>query len=306
MLDINKLKLITLCENTAASTSFLGEWGLSVLVVVEDRYKLLFDTGLGQTLLYNADAFGIDLCGIEGVVLSHGHNDHTGGLKSLLRRVNSWQPENGLEIYCHPDAVNSKYVKHSQDTGYNYAGIPFRLEELENWGGRFKYSKEPVWLSENIVCSGEIPMTNSVETVTEICYLKNDTGFHSDPVLDDQALYITTNLGIIVILGCSHRGIINSVQYARQVTGMEKVYMVIGGTHLVKASQERLDFTISQLKAMGVEKIGVSHCTGMKSSAYLSNHFPDNAFIYNNAGTMITYDNGQLQTEVKIIKKKGA
>jgi len=295
MIDINKLKISTLCENSVADSYYLGEWGFSAFINIDNKYKLLFDTGMGRAILPNADALGIDLSAIEGILLSHGHDDHTGGLRLLLERIHYLKPEKKFEILCHPDAVKPKYVRHSPEQDYYYAGIPFNLEELEKYGAKFKYSKKPVWLTENIVSSGEIPMTNNLEQVTEICYLKDNGNFYSDPVLDDQALFIITNLGLVVILGCAHRGMINTIQHAREVTGVKDVYMVIGGTHLVKASKERLDFTISQMEEMGIQKIGVSHCTGLRSAAYFCNYFSETTFFYNNAGTVIKFDNQKMQ-----------
>jgi 7,8-dihydropterin-6-yl-methyl-4-(beta-D-ribofuranosyl)aminobenzene 5'-phosphate synthase len=295
MLDLNKLQISTLCENSVTAVNFLGEWGLSVLISIGDQYKLLFDTGHGRTILHNADVLGINLSDIEGIVLSHGHNDHTGGLKSVLERIHYLQPDKKIDILCHPEAVKPKYVKNSIEKDFYYAAIPFSLDELERWGAKFKYSKTPTWLTENIASSGEIPLVNNVEQVTEICYLKDNDHFYADPVVDDQALFIITNLGLIVILGCAHRGMINTIQHARKVTGVAEVYMVMGGTHLVSASKERLDFTISQLKEIGVRKIGLSHCTGLRSAAYFDNHFPNTAFFYNNAGTVLTFKNQQLQ-----------
>ena len=295
MIDINKLKISTLCENSVADSYYLGEWGFSAFISIDNNYSLLFDTGMGRAILPNAEALGIDLSSIEGITLSHGHDDHTGGLRSVLKQIHYFKPDKNIKIICHPDAVKPKYVRHSPQEDYYYAGIPFNLKELEKYGANFTYSKKPTWLNESIVSSGEIPMTNDVEKVTEICYLKDNGNFYSDPVLDDQALIINTNLGLVIILGCAHRGIINTIQHAREVTGTKEIYMVIGGTHLAKASKKRLDFTISQLKEIGIKKIGVSHCTGLKSAAYFCNHFDESTFFYNNAGTVISFADQKIR-----------
>ena len=295
MIDVNALKISTLCENSVADSYFLGEWGFSAFIEIGNQYSLLFDTGMGRAILPNAEALGIDLSSIEGIVLSHGHDDHTGGLRPVLKRIHYYEPEKKIKIICHPDAAKPKYVRRSPQEDYYYAGIPYNLKELEKYGAIFTYSKEPTWLTKNIVSSGEIPMTNDVEEVTEICYLKDNGHFYSDPVMDDQALFIITNLGLVVILGCAHRGTINTIEHARKVTGVKEIYMVIGGTHLTGASIKRLDFTISRMKEIGIKKIGVSHCTGLRSAAYFCNQLDKTTFFYNNAGTVISFRDKKIQ-----------
>ena len=101
MIDIDKLKISTLCENSVEDSYYLGEWGFSVFISINNKYSLLFDTGMGRALLPNADALGIDISGIEGIVLSHGHDDHTAGLRQLLKRIHYLKPDKKIEILCH-------------------------------------------------------------------------------------------------------------------------------------------------------------------------------------------------------------
>jgi len=165
--------------------------------------------------------------------------------------------------------------------------VPFPMESAESAGASFKLTNEPVWISENIVTSGEIPMITEYETIDPILYIKEKDEFKPDPLWDDQALFIKSEKGLVVILGCAHRGIINTIKHAQKLTGVESVYAVIGGTHLLGASSQRLDLTIAELLSSGIQRLGVSHCTGLPVSAILAQTFGE-AFFFNNAGTRIT------------------
>jgi len=288
MIDPAKLRLTTLSENTAAWLWLLGEWGLSVLVEAEGL-NVLMDTGLGFSVVYNADALGIDLATVDKMVLSHGHMDHTGGLRYVLEKMHLKRRDTEIEIVAHPEVWGAKYIRHPGDREYSFRGIPFQKLELEErQGARFRHSREPVWLTEDIVFSGEVPMLNDYESVVDICFLKEGDSFIPDPVHDGAALYIRTELGLVIILGCAHHGTINTIHHAQKLAGIEEVYMVIGGTHLIKASEYQMSSTIGELKRIGVKRLGVSHCTGMKSSLRLAQEFGD-VFFFNNAGTVVTF-----------------
>ncbi|MBM3143304.1 MAG: MBL fold metallo-hydrolase, partial [Chloroflexi bacterium] len=131
-----EIKLTTLSENTAGRVSLLAEWGLSILVEVDD-YKVLLDTGLDISAARNAAILGINLSEIDKIVLSHGHRDHTGGLRHVL---NAMRKE--IEVIAHPDIWASKYSR-TFSKQEQYAGIPFPREALENWGASFSLTKEP-------------------------------------------------------------------------------------------------------------------------------------------------------------------
>jgi 7,8-dihydropterin-6-yl-methyl-4-(beta-D-ribofuranosyl)aminobenzene 5'-phosphate synthase len=263
-----------------------------------DGMNLLMDTGLGYSTVHNAEAMGFDLSSVDKILLSHGHMDHTGGLRDVLERMrftvghsNFLEKREGeIEIIAHPDMWGPKYILHPGDRRHSFRGVPFqRLELEERQGARFRHSSEPVWLSEDIVWSGEIPMVNDFEKGTAICYLKEgENEFVHDPVNDDAAVYIKTELGLVVILGCAHHGTINTLHHAQQLTGMDEVYMVVGGTHLVRSSEYQLSSTIAELKKLDVKRVGVSHCTGMQESIRLGWELGD-AFFFNNAGTVVSF-----------------
>jgi len=274
------IKLTTLAENTAGIPGLLGEWGLCILVEV-DNYKVLLDTGLDTSAAYNAAVMGIDLSAVDRIVLSHGHRDHTGGFQRVLNAVRK-----KIEVIAHPDIWAAKYSR-TFSKREQYAGILFARKALEGWGASFRLTAEPVWITDNIVTSGEITMKTEYEKIDPDLFVKENGELRPDPLRDDQALIIKSPNGLIVILGCGHRGMINTIHHARKVTGMERTHMVIGGTHLIHASREQMDLTIADLKKLGIEKIAVSHCTGLPAAARLFQEFGD-SFSFNNAGSVIT------------------
>lgn len=273
-----EIKVTTLSENTA-TTACLAEWGLSMLVEV-DGMKILFDTGSGIAAVHNAHILGVDLTAVDKIVLSHGHYDHTGGILEVLRIAGQ------TEIIAHPDVWARKYG--AMESGpQRYVGIPFLREALEVMGASFNLSTEPVKLSNKIMTTGEIPMVNDYEIVENYLFVKEGEELKQDKLNDDLAMIIDTELGLVIILGCSHHGIVNTLRHAMKITGKELIYAAIGGTHLVHASKERLEKTAAALKEMGVQYLGVSHCTGFASSADLAREFGERFFL-NNAGTRLT------------------
>ncbi len=305
MIDLKKLRLATLSENTAKWLWLIGEWGWSMCVEA-DGLKLLFDAGLNISAARNAAVMGIELKTIGRMLLSHGHMDHTGGLRDVLQRMGAEKgrscfydrQEHRVEIIAHPDVWGPKYVKYPEAAEYCFRGVPFQKVELEErQGALFNESREPIWVDEDIVWSGEIPMKNDFEKIAPICFLKkttdaaldDDAGFEPDPIHDDAALYLRTERGLVIILGCAHHGMINTIHHAQQLTGMEKIHMVVGGTHLISASEHQMEETLRELKRLKVAKVGVSHCTGFESSAKMLESLGPEIFFCNNAGNVISF-----------------
>ena len=265
-------------ENSAGLVDFLAEWGLSILVET-DEVNILLDTGRSISAAYNADSLGINLSRIDKIVLSHGHFDHTGGLRQVLRKMSK-----KVEIIAHPDIWTAKYSRRAGKD--RYIGIPFQRQELESLGANFNLTTKPVKITDNIMTTGEIPMVTDYEEIDPELVVKEDTGWQPDKLLDDRALIINTEPGLVVILGCAHRGIINTLYSAQQLTGVKRVHTVLGGCHLISASPERIRSTIAALKELGVQKLGVSHCTGLPAAVIMAQEFGDK-FFFNNAGTSI-------------------
>ncbi|MBN1835815.1 MAG: MBL fold metallo-hydrolase [Spirochaetales bacterium] len=283
MLRTADLRITTLSENTSSGRSLLGEWGLSMLLEA-NGHRLLLDTGASDSIIRNLDTLRVDLAGLEAIVLSHGHYDHTGGLPAVLTRAGAKE----LPVVAHPEMWGLKYSKSRKTGEHRYAGIPFAREELERLGASFRLTSAPTWFGEDIAASGEESMSTEFEAVASNLVLRSENGFVQDPMSDDQSLYVRTDEGLVVLLGCAHRGVVNIVRHACELMGTEQVHMVLGGTHLYGASEEQLVRTIEALKQMKVRWLGVSHCTGLKAAARLAAEFGDR-FFFNNAGTVIRF-----------------
>ncbi|ABO49964.1 beta-lactamase domain protein [Desulforamulus reducens MI-1] len=273
-----QLKITVIAENDVKKRYLLAEHGLSLLVKI-GNYQLLFDTGQGLAIESNVRAMQLDLTKINAMALSHGHYDHTGGLKRALA-LSGPKP-----IYAHPGVFDDKYST-NREGEHKSVGIPFSKKELEMLGAEFHLQSTPIHLGSDIILSGQIPRTTDFEEINDRFVIKKDGKYEVDPLLDDQALFIKTAKGVVVIVGCSHSGIINILKYARQLTGEEDIYAVVGGTHLVEANEERLHRTIEELRAMKVEKLAVSHCTGFQAQVKLKETF-GHGFVLNNVGNSI-------------------
>ncbi|MBN2062486.1 MAG: MBL fold metallo-hydrolase [Deltaproteobacteria bacterium] len=275
-----KVKITTLAENTAARPGLLAEWGLSILVETDEAVVLLDTGGSESTAAHNARRMGIDLSIVDKIVLSHAHGDHTGGLVEVLHSIGK-----PIDIIAHPGVWDRKFGK-LPNLPSRYAGIPFNLDTLENLGAIFHLTSEPVKITENIMTTGEVEMKTPYEELDANLYIKKNGDLEKDTLPDDLALIINTGEGLAVITGCAHRGIINTLRHAQALTGVDYIHTVIGGTHLIRASKERLDSTIADLKTFGIQRLGVSHCTGGLPAARLALEFGE-IFFFNNAGTEI-------------------
>lgn len=270
------VRITALAENTAGP-GFLAEWGWSVLVEA-DGLRILMDTGQSSVAVHNAGLLGLDLGRIDKLVLSHGHYDHTGGLEDVLRRTG------GREIIAHPAIWDEKYAVYGATR--RYIGIPAARAQIESLGARWRPSREPVWITDRIVTSGEIPMVTAYEKTDAHLHVRRGNSLVPDPFDDDLALAVKTEKGLVVILGCAHRGMINTLRHFQKLTGEERIYGVLGGTHLIGASPEWLAQAAADLRGVGVSKLGVSHCTGFNAASWLAGEFPE-AFFPFNAGSSI-------------------
>ena len=271
------VKITTLSENTA-NPVVLAEWGLSVLVE-EGGTQVLLDTSQSISVAYNAQILGIDLSTVDKLVISHGHYDHTGGFKEVLQQTGE------IDVIAHPDMWTEKYAIYGDFE--KYIGVPFTREELESLGASFQLTKDPVWITDNIVTTGEIPMINDYEQIDAGMFVKVGDSFEPDQLLDDLALGIKSEAGLIMVLGCSHRGMINTIHHLQEITGEQQVYCVIGGTHLISATPERMERTMADLRKLNIQKLGVSHCTGFNASCGLANELPE-IFFMNNSGAVLS------------------
>ena len=274
-------KITTLCENNIGhgSQNLIGEHGLAFYIEADD-HRLLFDTGQNLGLANNADVLGIDLSRIDTVVLSHGHYDHSSGLKTLLGC------NTNFTLYAHPDVFGDKR-KGAGDTS-KYIGIPLTREDLEQKGIKVVLNRDPVQIAPGMTTTGEIPLENDFEAVEPDFFLKNGNEYPADLLPDDRALILDTQKGIVVLLGCSHRGVVNTLEHVTGITGRQTIHAILGGLHLGKASADKLQKIGAHLQTFGLEKIGVGHSTGPKAFVALANVFQDKLFL-NTVGNVIEF-----------------
>jgi 7,8-dihydropterin-6-yl-methyl-4-(beta-D-ribofuranosyl)aminobenzene 5'-phosphate synthase len=273
---LSSVRIVTLSENTVAANGFHAEWGVSLLAQT-DEGTVLLDTGNGVSAIQNADRLGIDLAKIDKLVLSHSHSDHTGGLREFLTRR-----KKDIDVIAHPDIFALKYMRLKGERD-RFSGIPFRREELESRGARFCLSAEPVQITDNILTTGEVPKVTDFERVVETAFRREGTELVPDDIRDDQSVVLKTKLGLVVLLGCAHRGVVNHLLHAQKITGEKKIHTVVGGCHLFNAKKEQVDATIAALKELDVQQLGVSHCTGLKPAFAMMEAFGER-FFFNNAG----------------------
>jgi len=192
-----------------------------------------------------------------------------------------------VEVIAHPEVWAAKYARRGQDTR-RYIGIPFQRQELESLGARFQLTPKPTRITDNIMTTGEVPLLADFEQIEPgRFFTREGASWQADELRDDQALIIKTELGLVVLLGCGHHGIINTLHHAQELTGVKRIHTVVGGCHLIGAPQERVLATIAALKELDVSRIGVSHCTGMPAAALMAQELGER-FFFNNAGTQIS------------------
>ena len=247
------MKITVLTENVAGG-KFLAEHGLSYLVEI-DGEKILFDTGHSNVFLENSAMLGIDICNeVEKVVLSHGHWDHGDGLPYLKNKI----------LITHPDSFAKRFHK----TDNSPVGLSFTKKKILNTF-RITETKEPYQITENLFYLGEIPRKNNFEGKTTAFKFENGD---DDFILDDSALAAIVNNELLIITGCSHSGICNICENAKNVTKIQKINAVIGGFHL-KTKNLQTNETIKYFKTNNVEKLYPSHCTELPALVAFSNVF---------------------------------
>ena len=256
------MKLNILMDNhTEIDVYYLGEPAVSYWIEAEGK-AFLFDAGYSDAFLKNARDMGIDVTRAEAVLLSHSHNDHTGGLNPLQELDFQKKPQ----LIAHPDAL----LPHEWN-GMEI-GSPVSAEELSEKFELF-LTKEPVWLTKKLVWLGEIPHTLDFEPAYAIGTVEKDGEKQADYITDDTALAYVGEKGLSIITGCSHAGICNIIAYAKKLTGVEKVQSVLGGFHLFYVD-ERTKATISYLKEENIQELYPCHCTSFAVRAALHGECP--------------------------------
>lgn len=273
------LKITILCENVIGKIFGIAEHGFSAFIET-DSGSYLFDTGSGLGILYNATTFKKDLHTVKKIFLSHGHYDHTGGLAHVLDIVSP------VDVHCHPSVFDEKFkiVKEDGKEFKEFIGIPHRQILLETKGAIFKFNKDFLEIERGIFLTGVIPRLTHFEEHDKTFFVKKDTVYEEDTIIDDQALILSTSKGIVVLLGCAHAGIINTLWHIAKNLSIETFYAVIGGTHLGPLAEEQLTYSIDVLKQINIKVLGLSHCTGIPVAHRLHKELGDKC-IYASVGT---------------------
>lgn len=262
----------------------------------------LFDTGVSKNgVVHNANTFGIDFKQIDGIILSHGHFDHFTGLVNILKRISARQtPTTNLDVFAHPDAFLRRWEIYPDG---KRAKMPFLDETQLKKAGATIHKITGITFLPNEYCpslliTGQIPRETSFEKGFPFQYAENTHKDHKkkltpDPLVkDDQAIVINVrNKGLIILTGCGHAGVINSINYAKKITGVDKIYAVIGGFHLPADGgiyEEAIDPTLKELQKANPEYIVPCHCTGWKATNKIIDLMPEK-FIQSGVGTIFTF-----------------
>ena len=249
------------------------------------KHRLLLDSGLdSMAASHNADMLRFDLSNCDLLISSHGHIDHAGGLLSLRNRMNKVQR---ARIVLHEDAFRNRLVKFQDGRTINLPAPQRSL--LTNAGYEIIENHSPsLWIDDRVLVTGEIPRTNSFEKGFPNHYSEIDEGkMEADPLIkDDQAIILTVkNKGLVIITGCGHAGIINTINYAKELTGEDRIYCLLGGMHLSGGLFESIiGRTVEELERLKPKFIVPCHCSGLKAMIEISRKMPD-AFIQNSVGT---------------------
>jgi 7,8-dihydropterin-6-yl-methyl-4-(beta-D-ribofuranosyl)aminobenzene 5'-phosphate synthase len=291
--NLSLVKRPPLISNNKFNKPPIAEHGFSTLVEISYKYKdkkiikkFLFDTGVSKNgIIYNSNIFGINFEDIETIILSHGHFDHFSGLISVLKKFHK-----PIEIITHPDAFLRRWIVFPD--GRRAKMDILDEEEIKEFGGiiiknnSINYLPRPITTNINnnnndldnnrlknnnrVLITGEIPRITKFEKGFPLQYKegKDENDLIADPfVKDDQALVmLLKNKGLVILTGCGHAGIINTINYATKVTGIKKVHAIIGGFHLTgEGYEESIPLTINELLKINPEYIIPCHCTGWKA-----------------------------------------
>lgn len=258
---IKDVRITILVDNISNDRIFHKEHGLS-LWVEADNHRIVFDTGQSDILCHNAIKCGVDFSTADSLILSHGHYDHTGGVADVLVS----NPK--IAVFCHPGIFIPRYSQHVDGRlhqigiGNVTAGALHRRVDTIHW------ISQPTTITNHIGITGPIPRVVEYENTGGDFFLDTDAT-RPDSIDDDSAMWITTPKGLVVVTGCCHSGLVNTLMYIQTLTDNKPIYAVIGGFHLLNATQKRLTETCNYLKNSGVKKIIPCHCTGEKAVEYM-------------------------------------
>jgi len=268
--------------------TLLAEHGLSLLVTVfqgDDKHTVLFDTGYTKVgVLYNMTQLGINPEDIEAIVLSHGHMDHTGALNGMLDKI-----PHTVQLVVHPGIFRYPRYTRRPDGATSIWPQTLVKDELNRKNVKLIESKTPVCLADDtIMVTGEVERTTSFEKGMPNAVMEENGELVFDPILDDQAIVMKLKgKGLVVVSGCAHSGIINTLMFAQKITAEPKIHGVLGGFHLSGPFFEKIhDPTVEALKQIDPEVLIPMHCTGWKATQRFQQEFAE-SFVLSSVGSKV-------------------
>jgi 7,8-dihydropterin-6-yl-methyl-4-(beta-D-ribofuranosyl)aminobenzene 5'-phosphate synthase len=276
-----KIKITVLCENLVGKLVGSGEHGFSAFIETEEG-NYLFDTGTGRSIVPNSLTLNMDLKSIKKIFLSHGHYDHTGGLAEVLKMKGE------VEVHAHPHVFIDRMavLKEKDREIQRFVGMYYKKRYLESLGARFVFNTDFMEVGKGLFLTGEVPRQTTFEKPDPRLFSETDGRTTHDLFLDDQSLILDTDKGMVLILGCAHAGMINILHHVVHKMGKKKFHVILGGTHLDFLTSEQLEESIRSLKTLEIDRIGVSHCTGLRAAFRLHQEFGDR-FFYGCVGTLL-------------------
>ena len=267
-------------------------------VDIQNTHKtFLFDTGISKNgIIHNAKVFGVNLSKIDGIILSHGHFDHFEGLVNVLQEISKNDTRSGIDLFLHPDSFLKRWEVFPDG---KKAKMPFLDENQLKERSKIHKNKNPICLPDNnsplLLLTGQIPRETTFEKGFPFQYVIDSTNENLIPdplVKDDQALIINVkDKGLVILTGCGHAGVINTINYAKKLTRIEKIYAIIGGFHLPADNgiyEEAIEPTLKELQMANPDYIIPCHCTGWKAVNKIIDIMPQK-YIQSSVGTVFTF-----------------
>jgi 7,8-dihydropterin-6-yl-methyl-4-(beta-D-ribofuranosyl)aminobenzene 5'-phosphate synthase len=276
-----KTRITILSENLVGRTVGVGEHGFSAFIET-DEGNYLFDTGGGRAVVENSLSLNKELRTVKKIFLSHGHNDHTGGLPHVLNL------RGRVDVHVHPDIFLDRMAVRKEKDGEarRFAGMIYKRSYLEFLGAHFILNSNFCEVEKGMFLTGEVRRETAFEKPDPKLFREIQGKIVQDTLPDDQSLILDTEKGLILIFGCAHSGMINIMHHVIHQMKKDHFYAVLGGTHLDFLAPEQLEESIRCLKEMKVARIGVSHCTGFRAAFRLQQEFGDR-FSYGWVGSSL-------------------
>ncbi len=268
-----ELRLVLLIENTSCDEHIVPEHGLSIYIEFNGQ-KGLYDTGQTTQILENAEEMFVDIDDLDWIALSHGHYDHTGGLKCILSK----NPGN-IPVFAGSGVFEPKFALR-ENNEYENIGLPYTREDISGLAASITEINEKTEIAPDVFLIGPAPLLETFEAPSQYMFTKDQSGnYINDLMPDERTLVIRTSQGIVIITGCAHRGSVNITKDAMRQFPDDEVLMVLGGFHLGKTNDSAVKERIGAFAELNIGGIGLCHCTGAKACRLFKDELGDRCFI---------------------------